>query len=378
MTDAYAPMVPSPPADPTTLALSALIPALAEEAIFAAGAAPGATRDAVEGMLKRRADVHLALLAGTAKEPRLFESFDGWMVSLARAIAPVAPPTWLPMADVLKHKVTLEAGARGLRSLFSSKPSDKDVQRVKRLGSLAVRGLRAVLSADGLIDPDERRMIAALIASLGLPEADAQPLMDEDPVSVERLDIYGDLDVDVAKAILAGAWFAAASDGLDPREEQVVRSLAFKLGRTTQEVEEARGVANEKVERGRLFGLAAVEVMRVLLADRIPGPAAELTFGIGKLVTPRRYQAEVLAPGANVATGIGKRYAKLELADRGAVLAMAWAAALYEDPPLSRKAALRARFDRLAVEMGEEGGKVRSAVEGPIDETIATLASGMR
>ena len=42
------------------------------------------------------------------------------------------------MSEVLAEKVTLEVGARGLRSLFSSKPSDKDVQRVKRLGSLAL------------------------------------------------------------------------------------------------------------------------------------------------------------------------------------------------------------------------------------------------
>ena len=60
------------------------------------------------------------------------------------------------MMDVVREKVTLEIGARGLRSLFSSKPSDKDVARVKRYGSLAVRVLRAVLAADGPLDAEER------------------------------------------------------------------------------------------------------------------------------------------------------------------------------------------------------------------------------
>ena len=54
--------------------------------------------------------------------------------------------------EVVREKVTLEIGARGLRSLFSSKPSDKEVARVKRYGSLAVRVLRAVLAADGELD----------------------------------------------------------------------------------------------------------------------------------------------------------------------------------------------------------------------------------
>ena len=43
--------------------------------------------------------------------------------------------------------VSLAAGARGVRALFTSKPSEKEVQRTKRVGSLAVRALTAVLCA---------------------------------------------------------------------------------------------------------------------------------------------------------------------------------------------------------------------------------------
>jgi len=377
MTDAYAPTH----ADPTTFALSQLVPVLAEEAMFAAIAAPGATRDAIEGLLKRRHEAHVALAEGKPSPPRMLVTEDAWVVSLARAIAPVSPPAWLPMGDVLKQKVTLEAGARGLRSIFSSKPSDKDVQRVKRLGTLAVRALRAVFSADGLIDALERRNIAAVIASLGLPEDDAQSLLDEDPISVERLDIYGELEGDVARAILNGAWFGATSDGLDPREEQVIRALALKLQRSTEDMEDARKAANARVETARLVGLALVEVVRTLLADRA-GTAADLAAPLGRLATPRRYHDEVLAQTAASATRTAgemkKRYASLNAGDRGALLAAAWAAALHEDPALSRRAALRARFDRLASELGDEGGRVRATVEGPIDEALATLASAMR
>ncbi|WP_394844354.1 TerB family tellurite resistance protein [Pendulispora brunnea] len=362
--------------DPATFALTQLVPVLAEAAMFATIAAPGATRDAVEGILKRRHEAHVALAQGTSS-PRMLESEDAWIVALTRAIAPIAPPVWLPMADVLKQKVTLEVGARGLRSFFSSKPSDKEVQRVKRLGALAVRSLRAVLSADGLFDKVERRNIAALIGALGLPEDDAQSLLDEDPISVERLDIYGDLEVDVARAVLSGAWYAAAADGLDPREEQVIRALAVKLHRTPEEVEDARSAANARAETGRLIGLALVEVVRTLLADRAAGSGTDLVPALGRLAAPPRYHEEVLAhqPGQGE---IKKRYAGLSATDRGAVLAAAWGAALHEDPPLSRRSALRARFDRIAAELGDEGGRIRASVEGPIDEALATLASGMR
>ena len=371
---------------PATLALGQLVPVLAEEAMFAALAIPGATRDTVEGILKRRHEAHIDLIQEGQALPRMLASEDAWIVSLSRAIAAIAPPTWLPMGDVIKQKITLEVGARGLRSLFSSRPSDKDVMRVKRLGSLAVRSLRAVLCADGLIDPVERRNIAALIAALGLPEADAQSLLDEDPISVEHLDIYGELEVDVARAILRGVWFAAAADGLDPREEQVIRALALKLNRTTEEMEDARSAANLRVETARLAGLALVEVVRTLLIDRPAG--TEIAAVLGRLAAPPRYHEEVLAQAAQTSApggeptkgqpGLGKRYASLSADGRSALLAAAWAAALHEDPSLSRRAALRARFDRLAADLGDEGGRVRASVEGPIDEALAMLASGMR
>ena len=73
--------------------------------------------------------------------------------------------------------ITVEGGARGVRALFTSKPSEKQVEHVKRVGALAVRTLVAVLSADGELDPDEEDLRAALVASLGLPDEDEQKLL---------------------------------------------------------------------------------------------------------------------------------------------------------------------------------------------------------
>ncbi len=134
--DAYA-----PEPDTKTKVLGRLVSTLAEDAIFglAAGGGPGS----LDGLGKRRGEAYSAVLAGHRLNT-LATEFDHWIVEMIRAAAPIYPPSWMPMSEVIREKVTLEVGARGLRSLFSSKPSDKDVQRVKRPGTLATRLLRAV------------------------------------------------------------------------------------------------------------------------------------------------------------------------------------------------------------------------------------------
>jgi hypothetical protein len=65
--------------------------------------------------------------------------------------------------------------------------------------------LRAVLAGDGNIDAEEARTLAALVESLGLPDADAAPLMTEEVMPVDRLDVYGEVDPEIARALLRGA-----------------------------------------------------------------------------------------------------------------------------------------------------------------------------
>ncbi len=368
--DAYA-LAP----DGKTLVLARLVSTLAEDAIF--GLSCGAGTDVLDGLGKRRGEAYAAVLAGHRLNTMVTE-FDNWVVELTRAVAPIAPPTWMPMAEVIREKVTLEAGARGLRSLFSSTPSEKEVQRVKRLGTLAVRVLRGVYVADGTLDPEEQRTIASLVASLGLPDADAQALYAEPPVPVEQLDVYGDIDPAVAKALLRGAWLAAAWDQIDPREEHVVRVLANKLSVPAMDLEVMRNEAVARIDTRRIAGLAAVDAVRFVLSDRMPGHGITLAAKAGQLMLPRRYREEALAQvGAGARVTLAKRYPQLGNDDKHAVLGIAWAAGLYEDPSLARRALLRARHDRVAIDLGEDGNKSRHAIEDWIAEVLAPAAFPM-
>jgi len=368
--DAYAPSV-----DQKTFVLGRLVNTLAEDAIF--GLSCGGGTAVLEGLSHRRGHGYQAILSGQRLNTMAGE-FDNWSIELTRAMAPIHPPSWMPMADVIREKVTLEVGARGLRSLFSSKPSDKDVQRVKRLGTLAVRVLRAVLAADGPIDGEEHRTITSLVASLGLPEADAAPLYVEQPLPVEQLDVYGDIEPAVGKAIIRGAWLAAAVDAIDPREEHVVRVVANKLAFAAMDLEVLRNEAVARVDARRLAGQAVVDGIRFILADRMPGHGVALAAKAGTLMLPRRHRDEVLAQiGHGSKVVLAKRYPQLSGEDRQTVLGMAWAAALYEDPSMARRALLRARHDRFAQDLGDDGAKARHAIDEWVAEVLAPAAFPM-
>ena len=368
--DAYAPSI-----DAKTLALARLVNTLGEDAIF--GLSCGGGTGVLEGLAHRRGQAYSAILAGHRLNTMTGE-LDAWLVEMTRAMAPIFPPAWMPMADVIKEKVTLEVGARGLRSLFSSKPSDKDVQRVRRLGTLAVRVLRAVLAADGPIDGEEHRTITSLIASLGLPDQEAAPLYAEAPVPVEQLDVYGDIEAGVAKGVLRGAWLAAALDTLDPREEHVVRVVANKLSFPAMDLEVLRNEAIARIDARRMAGQAVVDAVRFILSDRAPGHGVTLAAKAGTIMLPRRFRDETLAQiGHGTKVTLARRYNLLSSEDRLTVLGMAWAAALYEDPSIARKALLRARHDRVAQDLGEDGAKVRHAIDEWFADVLAPAAFPM-
>ncbi len=364
--------------DPYTHALSQLVGALTEDAVFALAAAPRAQAAALEGLGKRRTDAYTAVLQGT-RALRMTEDFDHWVVELTRAIAPVAPPAWMPMGEVIGEKVTLEAGARGIRSLFSSKPSDKDVQRVKRLGSLAVRLLRAVFAADGPVDAEEARTLAGLIGSLGLPEIDAQPLYTEAPVAIEHLEVYGDLEPGVGRAMVAGAWYGAAWDAIDPREEVIVRTFANKISLPIEDVERLRAEATHRVDAQRIAGLATTDAVRFMLTDRTPGLGVQLAAKAGTLMLPCRYREEALAQiGHGSPVSLAKRYTTLTADERLSVLGIAWAAGLHEDPSMGRRALLRARHDRVAQDLGEDGARARVMIDEWISQVLLPVAFNMK
>ncbi|MFO0667308.1 MAG: hypothetical protein U0174_25380 [Polyangiaceae bacterium] len=369
--DAYAPE-PHTTTDHVSMSLSRLVSHLSADAIFALAAGGGL--ESLEGFGKRRGEAYVAVLSGTPVHT-LLESIDGWIVESARAIAPIAPPVFLPMSEVLREKVTLEVGARGLRGLFSSKPSDKDLQRVKRYGYLATRALRSVLCADGELDQEERRTIAAFIGALGLPDEDASPLYAEAPIAPHQLDVYGDLEPAVTKAIMRGSWLAAAWDQIDPREESVVRTLATKLSVPAADIESTRNEAVARVDARRAAGLAAVDAVRFTLADRMNGIGSKLALAVGHLMLPKRYRDEALSHVEHWNKfQLSGRHKDLASEEKTTVLALAWAAALFEDPSVSRRAVCRARHDRVAQDMGTDGAQVRSEIEKWFADVLAPAA----
>jgi tellurite resistance protein len=360
--------------DGATAALERLVGVLGEDAIFVLASGARDPKDGLDGLVHRRGPAYAAAVQGRP-HTRMTSQFDAWLVDMVRAMAPVSPPAWVPMMEVVREKVTLEIGARGLRSLFSSKPSDKDVTRTKRYGALAVRTLRAVFAADGPLEHEEQTIISAVVAALGLPEADANALSSESPVAPESLDVYGEMDRSIALAIVRGAWLAAALDAIDPREEQVVRVVAHKMSILDEDVEDARRGALEYVDARRRAGVAAVDGVRHLLSDRLPGSGAQLAALVGTLMLPRRWRGEALAPVAQGAPVVlAKRHSSLDPSERPVVLGLAWAAALVDDPSISRRALMRARWERLAHDLGEDDRSPLAVVEQWLDDALLAVA----
>jgi uncharacterized membrane protein YebE (DUF533 family) len=354
--------------------LERLVGVVCADALFVLAGGPAEPKADLDGLAARRTHAYEEILGGKS-HAHMVDAFDPWLLDIARALAPVAAPTWIPMMQVVREKVTLEAGARGLRSLFSSKPSDKDVQRVRRYGSLAVRALRAVYAADGPLDDEERLMIEAVIGSLGLPEADARALSGEGPTPPETLDVYGDMEPAVGRAVVRGAWLAAAADGLDPREEQTIRVVARKVNVAESEVEDARRDAQQRLERRSKAGAAAVDGVRFLLADRSPGLGVRLPALVGTLMIARRWRDEALAPiGLGTPVTLAKRHTGLDARERLGVLGVVWAAALMENPTLARAAVLRARWEQFAQDIAEDDPKSRELVERWTTDVLTSAA----
>src|SRR5262249_10395802 len=137
--------------------------------------------------------------------------------------------------------------------------------------------------------------ITALVNSFGLPDADVQTLASEASVPVEQLDVYGDLEPAVARALVYGAWHGAAWDAIDPREEAIIRTFANKISMPVEEVERLRAEAIHRIDARRGAGLAATDAVRYMLSDRTPGIGVQLAAKVGTLMLPRRYREEALA-----------------------------------------------------------------------------------
>jgi hypothetical protein len=105
-----------------------------------------------------------------------------------------------------------------------------------------------------------------------------------------------------------------------------------------------------------MAGLATVDAVRYVLSDRVPGLGAQVASLAGTLMLPRRFREEALAQvnhGAPVV--LAQRYKGISGAEKASVLGIAYAAALLEDPSISRQALIKARLDRVAQDLRGDG-----------------------
>jgi len=350
---------------------------ITEDALFGVAAAGEDDEDVLIGLGKRRAQIYEDVVKNHDRVP--ISSFRNWMTELTAALAPVCPPAWMPMAELVKSGITVEGGARGVRALFTSKPSEKQVEHVKRVGALAVRTLVAVLSADGELDPDEEDLRAALVASLGLPDEDEQKLLAERPFAPDKVEIYGELESKLAKEIVYGAWVAAFGDGLDPREERVITTLGGKMSVAPDDIEQARTLAKKTIDDERDVGAAVVDAIRYVLVDE-PDDAMLLGKAAARLFLPRRHRIEPLSALHQRGTiTLANRY-HLGRAGQSAVLAASWLGALHTNPSSARRIPLLLRHENVAKDLKAEGtgAFVREKLDRIVEShlQVAAIAAG--
>src|SRR4051812_15262027 len=97
--------------------LVAALETVTEDALFGIAAAREDHEDLLTGLGKRRVDVYEGVVRGKERVP--LTSFRQWMTELVAAVAPMRAPAWMPMAELVSGGVTVEGGARGVRSFFT-------------------------------------------------------------------------------------------------------------------------------------------------------------------------------------------------------------------------------------------------------------------
>lgn len=349
---------PPPPAPDLVAALTAVC----DDALFAITASARFDPETLRALSARRAPAIIAAAQG--KPLPGLDAWESWVLTMCAAIAPIAPPAWMPMADAIEGGLSLQHGARGMRSLFTSKPSEKEVNRVRTIGAFAVRVIGAVLAASGTFHAESKLLRGSVIASLGLPDEIQSALYDEVPLNAENIEILGAFDAKMSRSIVRGAFHAALHGGIDPREEQAVLTLAKKLGLEAEEVNQARLEARALVDASKPWGEASVDAIRYLLSDQ-QAESDKLAIAAARLTLPAVLRRDALT-AINVAgtVTLGKKHS-LDRKRREAVLGLAWVVAARGNPTYARRAELASRHDRVAADLGDAdaGTAIRAAVD---------------
>jgi hypothetical protein len=361
----------APPPKPD---VAAVLAHLAEDAFFTIASSARLDVDALRALAQKRTASLVAAAHG--HRPPGLDAWEPWILSLCAALAPIAPPRWVPFADAVNAGLSLEHGARGVRALFTSKPSEKDVARVRNLGGMAVRAITSVLTAAGPLDAEAALLRRALIASLGLADHDRAELEAELPVHAEALALTSDVDGKIARSVVRAGFYAARVDGTDPREDQAVVAIGRKLGLTTEEVAHARDDARAAMDSAKDFGEAAVDAVRYLLVED-GGAGDRFALAAARLcLTPLQRRDAMTAIQAGTPVVLTRRH-RVDRKQRAATLALAWLAVVHENPTYTRSAELSLRHDRVAADLGDEGEG--SSVRGELDRWLEVeLAATVR
>jgi hypothetical protein len=342
---------------------------LCDDAFFAIASTTRLDEGMLRALTKRRA--HAIQSAARGAPPEELSAWSTWLPRLCAAMAPIAPPRFLAMADVIDGGVSLEGGARGVRSLFTSKPSEKEVARVTSFGTFAARVLASVLGSTGTFHPEARAQRGCFLASLGLSDEETRTLVTEEPAPAEAVEVPEGLPPKLARAILRGAFFAAMLEGVDPREEQAVLVIGKKTGLPREEITEAHGEARKRIDELRTFGPPAVDALRyVLEAERVTSD--ELAVAAARMTLPMIYRNEAItAVNVGGKVMLAKKHA-VDRKGREGALGLAWVAALRLDPSFVRRQELAARHDEVAADLGDEGAArdVRRILEAFFEEEI--------
>ena len=351
----------------STERLRAVARAACGDALFAV---LGTGTRALEGVARRRAAAHDAIARGETTTATM-SNFEPWLAAMSAAAAPIGTPWFVPMREAIDDGLTLEREARGLRAMLgASSPAD----RVRKIGAFAVRVVRAVSAADGDVSKDEQRAIDLLIAALGLPEEDVRVLSVEPIVPLSTIEVPEELEWNVARAIVQGAFHAASSDGLDPAEHEALLALAARMKVQNEVVDEARSLAERSLELQYQAGLAAVDSVRYVVAILPEPEVSALVVATVHLSVPSVRRAECLRTiGAPTATPLASDHRAIDKSARAAALSAAWAAALSIDPHHTTRARLMARHDRVATDLGSDraGREAREDIERYLDEVLA-------
>ncbi|MGZ3455301.1 MAG: hypothetical protein ACXVEF_37200 [Polyangiales bacterium] len=353
--------------------LSALHRVACEDALFAVAAVG---LDALESFGKRRLAAAEAIARDGLANAVMMADWDAWRIALTKAIAPVQSPWFVPMRDAIDKGLTLEKESRGLRGLIPI-GVEAEKARIRRDGAFAVRVARAVSAADGLVSRDEAFAVELLLAALALPEDDQRVLRAEAPVPIAAIDVPSELEPKVARAVVAGAWQTAATDGLDDAEHAAVQAIASRIGVDADGLLEAREVVEKTFTAQRATGAAMIDVVRYVLA---PLPAEESTplalAAIHLAVPPLDREPAIRLVTTNAATPLGRAH-DLDRSARTQVLAASWAAALATNPTASSRARLVARHERAASQVGgdRQASDAREKVETYVAKAMARGAA---